>query len=142
MVTLTKDITDFQEFKHAKVSYIPNKRIGIITATTEYIPIEEFKKIFHATEEIIRSEQIEKLIFDKRALKVFHQPSMEWYFIEWKEKMFNLGLKKHRKILPDDKIFRESVKIGRQKILSENPSLKVNEMEILYFESLEEAIEK
>lgn len=133
-------LEEFKSYRYARVEFIPGKQIAIITAITDYIPIEEFKEIFNETEELIRNERIQKLVFDKRALKVFHQPSMEWYFIEWKDKMFDLGLKKHRKILPNDEVFRHSVKIGREKILNENPNIKANEMEILYAESLEEAI--
>ena len=71
---------------------------------------------------------------------VFHQPSMEWYFVEWKEKMYNHGLKTHRKILPKDAVFRQSVKIGRDKINREYPQGKFHKMDIQYFETLDEAI--
>lgn len=66
---------------------------------------------------------------------------MEWYFTEWKEKMWHLGLKTHRKILPDNKVFQQSVKIGREKIKESYPKLKFNEMDIQYKDSIQDAID-
>jgi hypothetical protein len=66
---------------------------------------------------------------------------MEWYFVEWKEKMFDLGLKTHRKILPKDPVFRHSVKVGREKIKNNFPNGKFNEMDIQYAEDIDQAIE-
>ncbi len=141
METTKAKITLYKKYKHAETGYIEDKNIAVITATADYIPIEEFKIIFNEAENLIQGQAIEKLIFDKRALRVFHQPSMEWYFIDWKDRMYAHGLKKHRKILPDDEIFRKSVEIGRNKILSENPSIKAHSMEIIYAGNLDDAIE-
>jgi hypothetical protein len=65
---------------------------------------------------------------------------MEWYFVEWKDMMFELGLTKHIKILPNDEVFRQSVKIGRKKINELYPNGKFHQLSILYAESLEEAL--
>ena len=81
------------------------------------------------------------MVFDKRALKVFHQPSMVWYFVEWKEEMYSKGLTKHRKILPRDPVFRECVKLGRENLSKENPSAKYHELDIQYKNSIQEAID-
>jgi hypothetical protein len=126
--------------KRAKISVVEGSNIAVIEALDSYIPIEEFKVIFQKTGELVKLERISKLIFDKTKLKVFHQPSMEWYFTEWKEEMFHLGLKTHRKILPNDKIFQESVRIGRLKIYADFPNHKFHQMDIQYAGSIEEAI--
>lgn len=139
---LTDKLILHSEEKHAKVSYVDGKPVAVVEATSSYIPIEEFKKIFSSIGNLVNDKRITKLIFDKRSLTVFHQPSMEWYFTEWKEDMFYKGLKTHRKILPDNKVFKQSVKIGREKIKEENPTLKFNEMDIQYSETLQEAIDK
>lgn len=132
-----------KEFKHATVSTVEGKpTVAIVTAKTEYIPIQEFKGVFEAIGDLVKEKSVTKLIFDKRNLSVFHQPSMEWYFTEWKEKMFTLGLKTHRKILPNNEVFRQSVKIGRDKINKSYPNGKFHQMDIGYAETLEEAIEK
>lgn len=144
-MTTTEEISgklvDYAATKHAKIAYIDGSNVAIIEALSNYIPIEDFKKIFEKAGELVKEKKIEKLVFDKRKLTVFHQPSMEWYFIEWKEEMYRFGLTKHRKLLPQDKVFRESVRIGREKIKEENPQLSVSKMDIQYKESLKEAIE-
>ena len=129
--------------KYAKIEVLEGQTdICIVTAVSGYIPIEDFKETFEYIGILVQNEGVRKLIFDKRKLKVFHQPSMEWYFVEWKEKMYEFGLKTHRKILPEDEVFRTSVKIGRQKISTNYPDSKYTQMDIQYVESIEEAIEK
>jgi hypothetical protein len=131
-----------KEFSHTKVETVEDVAgVAVVTATDKYIPIEVFKDTFNFIGDLVKSKGIKKLVFDKRALTVFHQPSMEWYFIEWKEEMFSFGLKTHRKLLPNDKIFVQSVKIGRRSIESKFPEGKYKEMDIQYFDSIEEAVE-
>jgi hypothetical protein len=132
-----------KEFKHAKVLTITNSpNTAIVEALTNYIPLEPFKEIFNFIGELAKQKNLTKLIFDKRKLTVFHQPSMEWYFIEWKEEMFDQGLTIHRKILPADDVFRQSVRIGREKIDKNHPTKKFNQMDIQYAETIEEALLK
>ncbi|WKV11684.1 hypothetical protein [Marivirga harenae] len=139
--TITDSLQEYHTGTHAKVSFVEGKPVAIVEATSTYIPIEEFKAIFNTIGKLVDSKKIAKLIFDKRKLTVFHQPSMEWYFTEWKEEMWHKGLKTHRKILPDNKVFQQSVKIGREKIREENPNLKFNEMDIQYKNSIQDAID-
>lgn len=130
-----------KEFKHASITQVKGGQPTLlVTATATYIPIDQFKSIFFEIGKLVKELHIEKLIFDKRQLTVFHQPSMEWYFTEWKEQMFELGLKRHVKLLPNDEVFRQSVKIGRNKINEMYPNGKFHQMEILYAESLDQAI--
>jgi len=136
-------LTPNKEFAHATVSTVAqHPGVLVLAATKNYIPIEEFKEIFAYIGGLVKKQSFTKLVFDKRALTVFHQPSMEWYFIEWKEEMFGYGLTTHRKLLPEDTIFRESVKIGRSTINRKFPEGKYHQMDIQYFESLDEAIIK
>ncbi len=137
------ELVEKKKFKSATVFTVKGMlEVAVVEATSTYIPIDQFKEVFTYIGELAASEKIEKLVFDKRKLSVFHQPSMEWYFVEWKDKMFDIGLKTHRKILPKDEVFRQSVKIGRQKINSTYPNAKFNLMDIAYFEAVDEAIEK
>lgn len=116
------------------------EKVALVKAKGAYIPIEDFKEIFMEAGEAVSKHGFEKLIFDKRNLKVFHQPSMVWYFVHWKEIMFELGLKTHRKILPKDPVFRECVKLGRENLEKEYPDAKFHQMDIQYRFSVEEAI--
>jgi hypothetical protein len=134
-------IVEKKRYRNAIVSIVEEKpTIAIVEASSTYIPIEQFKEVFNFIGDLIKKEKINKLIFDKRKLTVFHQPSMEWYFVEWKEKMFTEGLTTHRKILPTDEIFRQSVKIGREKINKMFPNGKFHQMDIQYTDTLEEAV--
>jgi len=137
----TKELKLEKSFNNADVSTVPGTSTAVVKATKDYITIEEFKEIFNFIGNIVAQKGIDKLVFDKRALNVFHQPSMEWYFVEWKEKMFDLGLKTHRKILPNDDVFKQSVKIGREQINNKYPDGKFHQMDIQYFDDLDSAIE-
>lgn len=135
------ELIEKKKLKHAAVYTVKDSpKTAIVEALSTYIPMDQFKETFNFIGELVAKEKINKLIFDKRKLSVFHQPSMEWYFVEWKEKMFDLGLKTHRKILPNDEVFKQSVKIGRDKINKTHPNGKFNLMDIAYSESIEQAI--
>ena len=129
-----------KSFKNADVSSVEGASTLVVAATGTYITIEEFKEVFNYIGSLVKASKISKLIFDKRQLGVFHQPSMEWYFVEWKETMFSLGLKTHRKILPDNQVFIQSVKIGREKIAKNYPNGKFNQMDIAYATNMDDAI--
>lgn len=130
-----------KEFKHASIFLLPDHPgVAVVEASANYIPLNRFKEIFDYISELASSRKLNKLIFDKRKLSVFHQPSMEWYFVEWKEKMFDAGLRIHRKILPNDEVFHQSVRIGREKINKAYPDKKFHQLDIQYAESVEEAL--
>lgn len=137
---ILKTLNIEKTFKNAEVYTVKSSHTALVRATGTYITIDEFKKVFEYIGELVEKNKITKLVFDKTKLSVFHQPSMEWYFVEWKEKMYELGLKTHRKILPNDPVFRQSVKIGREQIAMKHPKGKFNLMDIGYAESLEDAI--
>ncbi|MCU0391527.1 MAG: hypothetical protein MUE81_10445 [Thermoflexibacter sp.] len=141
--SLSSDFQLIEKFNHTAVYVWKDKQVLLIVAISNYIPIEEFKKVFTQTIEIISKYHITKVIFDKRKLTVFHQPSMEWYFTTWKEEIFlRYGVKTHRKILPEDNVFVQSVKLGRMKIEKDFPNGKYKELDIQYADSVEEAVAK
>jgi len=130
------------ESEYANVSLVEGEHTLVCEALKEYIPIENFKYVFLSMEPLVKKYQIEKFIFDKRNLRAFHQPSMEWYFIEWKKQMLEIGLKVHRKILPKDLgWFEQAVKAGRAKIRKDFPNNIIDQLDIQYRNTLEEAIE-
>ena len=124
------------------VEYVAQKGILICSTKTTFISDLEFKEIFKEIGEMAKHHNVTKLIFDKRSLKVFDQNSMEWYHIVWKKEMKKYGLRKYRKILPEDNLFVKSVEIGRAKILAKHPEFSFEDYDIQYCNSIEEAIEK
>lgn len=127
--------------KYATISSIEPLGIAICTVTAAYIPMAEFEKLLKTTGELIKRERLTKFIFDKRNLTAFHMPSMEWYHLNWKEDMYQFGLVSHRKLLPDDKMFERNVTEGRKRIMRENPWYDFNKYDIVYCQTMAEAIE-
>jgi hypothetical protein len=128
------------EFRYAKVYANSEKGMIICELLTDYIPIDDFINTFNQISAIVEAGKYEKFIFDKRSLRAFHQPSMEWYFLNWKNKMLELGIKKHRKILPEEKWFEKMVMIAKEQILKNNPENIIHLLDIKYCDSIEEAI--
>ena len=129
------------ESEYAKVHLVEGHKVLVCEALKEYIPIENFKYVFLSMAPLIKQHQIDKFIFDKRSLRAFHQPSMEWYFIEWKKQMLEIGLKVHRKILPENLAwFEQAVHAGRAKIKKDFPDHIIDKLDIQYRKSIEEAI--
>lgn len=105
-----------------------------------YVPISNFKDTFHVMGDEVMNGGYEKLVFDKTALRTFHQPSMKWYFTEWKTKMLEFGLTKHFKILPEIDWFKKSVEAARKPLLKQYPENVLKQLRIEYYNSVEEAI--
>ena len=131
--------TNYHDDRYASVGYDLESKTVLVVCKISFIPEGEFKLLFGKCAEIVKKYGLNKMIFDKRALTVFHQPSMEWYHLIWKKEMLPFGLKKYRKILPTDNLFRKSVEIGRAKIVKENPDNILEQLDIRYCESMEEA---
>ncbi len=105
-----------------------------------YIRKEDFEQLFNAIAEEAKIQGAEKVIFDKRNMKVFDQPSMTWYHIVFKEDLLaSIGLKKYRKLLPEDNLFKMSVEIGKGKIAREH-NFDFSKYDIQYCESVEESL--
>jgi len=127
------------EQRHGAIYYDPNHRAVLLQARTSYLPYEHLLHFLQTIEQLAGRHSVEVMIFDKTSLRIFHQPSMEWYHVVWKENMHGKGLRTYRKILPADPLFKESVRIGRERIERENPGFQIAKFDIRYADSLEEA---
>ena len=136
-------ILDFEvafEQRYARVWFNRTRKIIICELLADYVPIEDFKEAFLEIGELVKTGGFEKFIFDKRALRAFHQPTMEWYFIHWKKDMLDYGVKTHRKILPEEKWFEKMVQIAKAQILTQYPDNIIDQLDIAYCDTLEAAI--
>jgi len=136
-------ILDFEgafEQRYARVWFNRSRKTIICELLTDYVPIEDFKEAFLEIGELVKTGGFEKFIFDKRALRAFHQPTMEWYFIHWKKEMLGYGVKTHRKILPEEKWFEKMVQIAKAQILTQYPDNIIDQLDIAYCDTLEVAI--
>ncbi|MEM6734967.1 MAG: hypothetical protein AAF620_02750 [Bacteroidota bacterium] len=116
-------------------------RAILLKAETDFIPIKNFKQLFQMLADEIEehSGTYNKFIFDKTALRTFHQPSMKWYFMHWKTEMLQHGINKHFKILPDLDYFRKAVIAARKPLLAKYPENILSQLRIEYYHSIEEA---
>ena len=136
-------IMDFDlafEQRYARVWSNPTRKIIICELLADYVPIEVFKEVFNEIGALVKAGDYTKFIFDKRALRAFHQPTMEWYFIHWKKDMLQYWVKTHRKILPAEKWFEKMVQIAKNQILTQYPEHIIDQLDIAYCETIEEAI--
>jgi hypothetical protein len=139
----SSEIRDFEvalEQPYVRVWTNREKKIIICELLADYVPIEDFKIAFGHIGEIVKNGVFEKFIFDKRALRAFHQPTMEWYFIYWKKEMLEYGVKTHRKILPSEKWFEKMVQIAKNQILQTYPDNIIDQLDIKYCDTIDEAI--
>lgn len=128
--------------KYGKIYYAEKEQILLCQLTQPYVPIVEFRQLFEKMTKLATKKRFNKFIFDKRALKSFDQPSMEWYFTTWKEVMYKLGVATHRKILPQERWFAQAVIAGRADILKKHPGSIAFTLDIQYCDDFADAMTK
>jgi hypothetical protein len=128
------------ENNYVTATYLNESHTLLCIVKTSYIPMADFQVTFNKMEALVKDRPITTMIFDKSKLTTFHQPSMEWYHVHWKEKMYDRGLKMYRKILPPNEFFVQSVQVGRQNIRKNNPNFDFDKYDIRYFDTLEAAL--
>lgn len=107
-----------------------------------YTPINEFKAMLERKITLIEEFGCDKFIFDKRSINGFHQPSMEWYYLEWKVKMYEqYGLSVHRKLFTEETWFRKAVQAGRASIRKKDPGSIVHTLDIKIVESFRQGLD-
>ena len=115
----------------------------VLKLKKRFVPFEDFKKLVELTSPYFLSGVYEVFIFDKSDLRAFHQPSMEWYYLEWKKEMYEEAhLDKHIKIWPTERWFQVVIEAGRNKIREAHPDHISNKLVIHYVDNQEEALEK
>lgn len=136
------EFKEIGNWEHAVFSYSETLKMGICTAKSDYITISDFKALFTKISEHIDQFPLRHFLFDKRSLKTFHQPSMEWYFAIWKPEMKAKGLCRHYKILPSLDWFEKAVEAGKHEIFQKYGKEILKGIEITYVNTESEAVEK
>jgi hypothetical protein len=129
------------ESEFARCYVAPERGIVLCNMKVGYVPILNFKETFHVLAEEVMKGGFTKFVFDKSSLKTFHQPSMKWYFTEWKTKMLEYGLHKHFKVLPEIDWFKKSVEAARKPLLKQFPDEVLSKLRIEYFDTVQQAID-
>jgi len=126
---------------YSSLFYNEKLLVAVCIAKQDYIPINNFKSMFLAFSDLIEKYPIIHLVFDKRSLRTFHQPSMEWYFAIWKPMVKEKGLVNHYKLLPELDWFEKAVEAGKHEIFKKYSKDILNGITITYVKTMEKAIE-
>ena len=137
--TIDLDVVEFGGNASIRLYFDVDAKIGIAEAITPYVALDDFMSGFKLSIDMIKQYELTSFIFDKRSLRAFHQPSMEWYFVEWKPRIKDLGMRNHYKILPDEDWFRKCVEAGRQDIVEAYGSEFLEGVTITYTDSIKQA---
>ncbi|MDG1914239.1 MAG: hypothetical protein P8I55_06580 [Crocinitomix sp.] len=143
MTNLPKHKYEFNEIyrdQYFTLHFNKELALAICTADSEYVPINEFKKVFLYISEFTKESIINHFIFDKRNLRTFHQPSMEWYYAIWKPKIKKYGLVAHYKILPKLEWFTKAVEAGKHEIFQKYGTDLLIGISVNYINSTDELI--
>jgi hypothetical protein len=106
-----------------------------------YTPIDDFMNLLKQQMFLIEMYGCDKFVFDKRAIRGFHQPSMEWYYLTWKVDAYRrFGLAKHRKLFTNEEWFLKCVEAGRAQIRQKDPGSIVHTLDIKVCQTLAEAV--
>ena len=127
---------------YSNMYYNRELSLAVCVAEGEYIPIDSFQAIFLAVSGLIEKHPIRHFVFDKRQLRTFHQPSMEWYFAVWKPSVKALGLSNHYKILPELEWFEKAVQAGKFEIFKKYNQDILDGISIKYVSSVEEVVKE
>lgn len=129
--------------EYGKVYLLPDQKILICELSKEYVPLNNFREIFKATTPFIEKFQVEKVILDKQNLRIVDKLSMEWYYLVWKQQIYERGVIKHRKILPKNlPEFEKEVSLLHNKLLADYKDSMLNKLDIQYKNTIIEAIQE
>lgn len=121
--------------------YLPECSVIVCVMKRASVTRSDFKALFEAVAAAARIYFPNKMVFDMRKMEVFDQQMMTWYYIEWKPKLFReIGLKKYRKLLPFNKLFRKYVAVNRKKLAKEH-GFDFSVFDIKYCETMQYALD-
>ena len=138
--TLEKGLELFGGNASIRLGYNDVDKYGVAEVIAPYIPMADFMEAFDMSLDMIEKYNLKNFIFDKRSMNVFHQPSMEWYFVQWKPKARKLGVFQHYKIMPEEDWFLKCVEAGRETIAQNYPDDLLEGITITYTKSVAEAV--
>lgn len=134
-------LKEISRFRHASCYMVEGLTdVIVVKATSAHIPKTQFQETFISIGQLIAKAGHKKLICDLSNIQFYHEPTSDWYFMVWKERMFYLGLRTHRIILPLNDLLRDGFEISRQRACEALPGEKYWQLDIQYAESVDEAI--
>ncbi len=132
----------FLATRYIHVYWVNSKKTIICQAITDYIPHQEFELIFLDLLEYIFDNPTDMFVFDKSSLVTFHQDTLRFFYFDWKQKVEELGIKKFKHILPNNKSFITSLKTTKDILRKERPDVCIDVPCIEYISNLDDAFER
>jgi hypothetical protein len=142
MKVLTQNgLKELMKLRHAVCYTVENNDdVIIININSAYIPKTHFQEMLITISQEIVRRGFKKVVFDMSLLQFYHEPTFDWFFTVWKERMFYHGVTCHRIILPKIQIIRDGVEQSRKKASEIFPHEKYWELEVQYAETAEDAL--
>jgi len=133
---------EYYRGKYATVSFMPASETAVVRIHGAFIPLTDYQDTLEKLGELVEQEKVHKMIVDAQQLVAYHQPSVEWSFLNWKQEMQSHGLKSYRYVLSDSGEYRKMLENGLSKIRREHPETQLDRMDVAYCRSMEEAVEE
>lgn len=126
--------------EYGKVYTCNDSNILLCELLQPYIPIDHFMNLLKQQMTLMEMYGCDKFIIDGRAIRGFHQPSMEWFYLTWKVEAYKrFGLEKHRQLFTDEEWFLKCIDAAQDQIKRKDPGSIVHTLDLKRCESLEEA---
>ncbi len=136
-------LEEFYRSRFATVSFMPATETAIVSIHGAFIPMTDYQQTLEKLGELVKQEKVQKLIVDARQLLAYHQPSLEWSFLNWKREMQRHGLMRYRYVLANTGDYRRNMENGILKMRREHPETELlDRMDLAYCRSVEEAVEE
>jgi hypothetical protein len=132
---------EYYQGKYATVTFLPANETAIFRIHGAFIPMTDYQAALDKLSELVQQDKVQKLVVDAPKLVAYHQPSVEWSFVNWKKRMEPHGLRQYRYVLPDSGEYRRSLQDGLRKIGREHPDTGIDRLDLAYCRTLDEAVE-
>ncbi len=127
---------------YATVSFMPEAEAAIVRIHGAYIPMTDYQATLAKVGELAQKENVHKVIVEAQELVAFHQPSVEWDLLHWKKAMHDQGLTRYRYVLPAEGGYRKHMEKSMHKICDQHPETHLNQLDVAFCRSLDEAVEE
>ncbi|HAS45859.1 MAG TPA: hypothetical protein DCS93_35585 [Microscillaceae bacterium] len=126
--------------QEVNVLHIASKQ-ALVCQINADINLKKFKEALLQLIPIVQKFRIRQLIVDRRNMFTIHFPSLEWFYSIWLPQMIKSGVRKFHIVLPENDLFKFSLRIGKQKIMKENPQLLHENLPPHFYKNLQEVFQ-
>ncbi|OJJ20136.1 hypothetical protein BKI52_16830 [marine bacterium AO1-C] len=126
--------------QQVNVFYVGSKQ-ALICQVNADINLKKFKETLIQLVPVTQKLKICQLVVDRRNMFTIHFPSLEWFYAIWLPQMIKSGVRRLHIVLPENELFRFSLRIGKQRILKEHPQLLHQDLPPNFYKNLKEVFQ-